>query len=1091
MGENDFAVAWTPDGREIVFETTRDEENVSRLYKISAENPTLAEPLPLPQASFGSFSPDGKSIAYNPRQHFGEWRYYRGGLAAPIWIADLQTGALEKLSSQNQNDRYPMWLGDKLYFVSDSSGIFNLFVQDRKNKQTKQLTRFDGQGIRFAAAASDAIVFVQNGRLHLFDPTKNQAQEVKISVTPDTSELRPRTIQAMRFLESILPSNNNKFSIGARGEVLIFDAATNESRNLTNTSGAAERYPAISPDGKSVAYFSDETGEYTLHVRSLENDSIRKIAIEPKPSFYRELVWSPDSKKIAVSDRRLSLWLIDLEKNASVKIDTSVYSAQDTWNPSFSPDSRFLTYAKCLQNRAGTVFIRDLTSGKSVQVTDGITHTELPVFDANGKYLYFVSSPNAGTSEFEWGVLNGVLARPLVTRRVHAVLLAKDSLSPLLPGGQPNPEARTNERIQQVRIDFDDLSRRFINLPLPQLDYVSLAAGEPGKLFVANLKGGDAPATFSGQKQKVVLFDWSKSNKTDTILEEIDQFDVTSDGKQIMFSKGRDWFLTSAETAPKPDEGRLNLSRMEIRVEPAAEWRQMFHESMRIMRDWFYDPNHHGQNLIELERHYAAYLPTTTRRTDLNRLMQSMLGHVSVSHLGVGGGDAPPPAGAALGRVGLLGADFVVENGRFRFKKIYRSTAYSAANGAFSAPLDQPGVDIRENDYLLEVNGTRTDSAKNILTYFENTIGKPTKLTVSGNLDGSSPRSYTVYPAAGENRLRRANWAENNRRRVEQLSGGRLGYIFIEGYDPDGIANAIRGLTGYADKAGIIIDQRYNGGGITPDYLIEWLSRKPLYYYMFRGGDDIATPVNPAPPVKVMIINEYNGSAAETGAFMFKLGKVGSLVGKRTSGAGIGPYFFTPRLIDGGRVQLPNRAAYNPNGSSWGIENEGVAPDFDVEITPQDLMAGRDSQLEKAVEVAMAQIAKNPIVKPKRPVFPVHPGKLETIGGALILPDPGSAFPVTEAKNVAVPAVTNGRFAAFIGEYDTQGGVLMVKQEGDKLFADAGGQRMELVPENQADKFTAQPVGAGVTFIRDTGGKVTEVVVIMGGGREMKGRKIN
>jgi tricorn protease len=307
--------------------------------------------------------------------------------------------------------------------------------------------------------------------------------------------------------------------------------------------------------------------------------------------------------------------------------------------------------------------------------------------------------------------------------------------------------------------------------------------------------------------------------------------------------------------------------------------------------------------------------------------------------------------------------------------------------------LDQPGLDVREGDYLIQVNGQPVEADKNVLSYFDNTVGRATRITVSANADGSNARTYTIFPAAGENRLRRANWAEQNRKLVEKLSGGRIGYIFIEGYGGDGIMNAIRGLTGYADKQGVIIDQRFNGGGITPDYLIEWMRRKPLYYYMFRGGDDIPTPVNPAPPVKVMIINELNGSAAETGAFMFKLAKVGLTVGKRTFGGGIGPYYFTPALIDGGSIRLPNRAAYDPSGTTWGIENIGVAPDFDVEITPADVIAGRDPQLEKAIQVALEEISKNPPIAPRRPAFPVHPGGQKKDSSVSSLPAPGSAYP--------------------------------------------------------------------------------------------------
>ena len=1096
MPEDDLVSTWSPDGREIIFETTRDEETLTRLYRTSAERLALATPLPLHQSYSGSMSPDGTRIVYNPRTGTSDWRYYRGGFVGQLWIADLKNGSLEKLSNGTHNDRSAVWVQDKIYFISDRTGIFNLYAYDTKSKKTQQLTKFAGLGVRTLSATADAAVYVQAGRLHLFDLSTNSDRLINVSVTPDTSELAPRNASAIRFAELFFPSpTGDRICFGARGEVLIFDPATGSYKNLTNTPGIAERYPVISPDNKSVAYFSDESGEYALHVRSLENDSVKKIQIEQKPSFYRGLVWSPDSRKVAFDDRRLNLWLVDVTDNSTIKIDTSSYSAQESWAPNFSHDSRFLAYSKRLKNRAGTVFIYDIAQKKAFQITDGITHAETPVFDANGKYLYFVSSLNAGTSEFSWGVLNGVFANPLVVRRVHAVVLSKDQPSPLLPNGQPNPDAKISEVVPQVKIDFEGLQTRFINLPLPQRDYSQLVVGQPGKLLFAIAEWSAAPGDFAGQTQSqaVYSFDISTGGQMKKIVDQINEVDITRDGKKILYHKGRDYFLTSAEAPVKPDEGRQDFSKMEVRVVPAEEWRQMFHESMRIMRDWFYDPNHHGQNLVSLENEYAAYLPTIVRRSDLNRLMQQMLGSVSVSHLGVGGGDAAPPAGNG-NRIGLLGADYEIANGRYRFKKIYRSMPYSSVAGSFSAPLGQVGVDVREGDYLIQVNGQDVESEKNVLSYFDSTVGRPTKITVSANPDGSFSRTYTVFPALGENRLRRANWAEENRKLVEKLSGGRLGYIFIEGYGGEGIMNAIRGLTGYADKQGLIIDQRFNGGGITPDYLIEWMQRKPLYYYMFRGGDDIATPVNPAPPVKVMIINELNGSAAETGAFMFKLAKVGPIVGKRTFGGGIGPYYFTPTLIDGGRVQLPNRAAYDPSGTTWGIENIGVAPDFDVEITPADVIAGRDPQLEKAIEVALAQISKTQSIAPKRPPFPIHPGEQReapSVGPSVSsLPQVGSEFPPPAPKLGPTPPANN-KFAAFVGTYDggTMGN-LVVRQEGEKLFAlDPGGQRIELVPEASADKFIAQPVGATVTFERDSAGKVTGIVVALANGNVIRGKK--
>jgi tricorn protease len=389
------------------------------------------------------------------------------------------------------------------------------------------------------------------------------------------------------------------------------------------------------------------------------------------------------------------------------------------------------------------------------------------------------------------------------------------------------------------------------------------------------------------------------------------------------------------------------------------------------MRDWFYDPNHHGLDLAELEKHYAEYLPSVTRREDLNQLIRRALGHVSVSHFGVGGGDTPPPAGPPA-RVALLGADLEIANDRYRFKRIYRAATYSDPIGPAQAPLDRPGVSVKEGEFLLAVDGQEVTAAKSVYSYFENKGPGEIKITVGPSPSaGEGARTLSVYPTGNDASLRLANQAVENRRRVEEASGGKLGYIYVANWGGNTI-DAIRGLAGYGDRAGVIIDQRYNGGGITPDYVIEWLKRKPLYYYTFREGDDIATPVNPGPAVKVLIAHEQNGSAAETFAFMYKLGKVGPIVGRRTAGAGIGPYVYTPGFIDGGRIQLPNRAAYQPDGLSWGVENIGVSPDYEVENLPQDRIKGRDAQLEKAIQVAMDELKKTAPALPKKPKYPIH-----------------------------------------------------------------------------------------------------------------------
>lgn len=967
---NEYPLAWSPDGTKILFRGS--ESGAPRLYTIRLDQAHPVE-LPFSEALEGAFAANGKRIAVAPNSGIGDWRFYRGGGFGRIWIANTASWDIENISPGPYNDEFPVWIGDVLYFISDRSGIFNLFSYNPNNKKTAQLTAFEKYGIRFLTASAGEIAFVRDGRIHLYDIATAKDSIIRVVLNGAASELAPRVGTAARAIESVsLNVSGDQVVVGARGDVFIIDQSTGAATNLTNTSGIAERYPAFSPDGRSVAYFSDQSGEYQLHIRSVKSDGPPKaISIEPKPSFYRELTWSPDGTKLAFSDKRLSLWIADVAASTAARIDSSTYSYQEEWYPRWSPDGKWLTYAKHLRNRIRTVFVYDVTSRKAIQITDGLTHSEQPCFDASGDYLYFVSSPNAGTTEFGWGVLNGVLARPLVTRRLHAALLRPDAEAPLLPNGQPNPRAKL-EQSTSVSIDFENIGRRIIDLPTPARDFGSLAPGRPGTLFVVVNEWPVLPSPLAGGPQQVAyVLDLAKAPRLEKLVETVSAFEPSLDGARLLYLKRGSWYVVPSGTPAANDQGKLDFNKLEVRIEPSAEWRQIYHEAWRIMRDWFYDPSYHGLDLRELEAHYAEYLPTITRRSDLNALLNRALGHVSVSHFGVGGGDLPPQPGATV-RVGLLGADYEVDSGRYRFKKIYRAATYNSPVGSVEAPLDRPGVSVRQGEYLIAVDDNQVTADKSIYSFFEGKGPGAVKLVVGPSPDGNNSRTITVYPTGNESALRLANWAERNRRTVDEASSHQLGYIYCENYG-GGIQDFIRGLTGYSDRAGIIIDQRFNGGGITPDYLIEWLLRRPVYYYTFREGDDIATPVNPGPATRVLIVNEQNFSAAETFAFMYKLARVGPIVGRRTGGGGIGPYVFTPQLLDGGRVRLPNRAAYNPDGSSWGVENAGVNPDYDVEITPHDVLNGRDPQLERAIEVALEEIKKNKPFQPVKPKYPIHP----------------------------------------------------------------------------------------------------------------------
>ncbi|HWP43588.1 MAG TPA: S41 family peptidase, partial [Blastocatellia bacterium] len=946
-----------------------------RLYTMPVDG-VFPAMLPLPEAHNGSLSPDGGSIAYTPYDYFSaDWRFYRGGMLSRLQIARLSDGEVESLTEGEHNDKNPMWVGDKIYFISDRTATFNLYAYDTKTRQTKQLTSFDGYGIRWASAGSDAICFWRDGRIYLFDLKTNQARPVDIRVSADASQLRPRKVNASRWIESAsLSWEGDRIIFSARGEVLVFDPSRGESRNLTGTPGAADRYAAMSPDGRFVAYFSDESGEYRLHIRQTSGEGpIKKISIEPNPSFYRELSWSPDSRRLTFSDKRLAIWCADVERGAARRIDQSTYSDQDRYNPAWSPDGRWLAYSKAHRNRQRTLYIYDAESGRSHQVTDGAVHAEYPVFDRNGKYLYFTASGNAGASEFGWGVLSGVMARPLVTRTLHAIVLKDGEPSPLLSNGQPNAEAKPAEVSRQVHIDFENIERRIITMPLAPRDYAELAAGRPGELYALVTGWPEAPGVWGSRTtQTLYRLDLSNPRNLEKIVEGINGFVLSGDSSKLLYRKGQAFALVEAGKAPSAEEERLDLKALEVTADPAAEWKQIYREAWRIMRDYFYDPNHHGQNIAELERHYGEYLPGITRRSDLNLLINLALGHISISHMGAGGGDSPlsPPV---TGRVGVLGAEYRIDRGRYRIARVHRSGHFTSSNSLLRAPLDQPGMNVKDGEYLLAIDGQEITADKNIYSYFEGKAGQSVKLTIGPEPRMEGARTITVVASIGEQGLMRDNWAQRNRRRVEELSGGKLGYIYVPSFGGTGLEDFLRGIYGYRDnKQGLIIDQRYNTGGTTSDYIIEMLKREPIYYYAFRDGDDIATPVNPVPGPKVLIINERDASAAETFPFMFKLGRVGTIVGKRTFGAGIGPYTFTPSFLDGGRLQMPNRAAYNPVKGSWDVENFGVTPDIEVEITPKDFRAGRDPQLEKAVEVALKQLEKAQPPARLRPKYPIH-----------------------------------------------------------------------------------------------------------------------
>lgn len=967
---NDIVVGWHPDGKHILYRSNAS--GVPKLYSLAVDG-VLPTELPFDRALTGSYSPDGNRLAFNPNLSLSDWRYYRGGYQGQIWLTDVKTGVTERVPQLDFNNDMPVWLGNTIYFLSDRTGVHNLFAFDVKTRRTTQLTTFEQFGIQTLGQGPQSLVFVRDGQLYLFEVNQPGPVPVPVSLTVSVPERLPRTVDASPLIDSVVfGMSGDSLAVGARGEIFLVEPATGKKTNLTQTSGVAERWPVLSPDGKWVAYFSDESGEYQLCVKTTSGSGIvKRLAIEAKPSFYRELLWSPDGKKLVFCDRRLGIWLAEPDQEKVSRIDTTPYSYQIDWHFNWSPDGRWLAYSKSLASRIRTIFVYDTHHRQLHQMTSGKIWAEFPCFDAGGKYLYFVSSPNAALSGYGWGVLNGVMARPGITRRLHLVSLRESDPLPFLPDGKPNPAAKADEILTSTTIDFANLATRMVNVPIPEQDFAQLLPGKPGVVFALTNEWPSPPVFTARPRRTLSQWNLTSASKFEKIAENTPLATVSGDGTTLFYQADRDWILVPTLNAPSAEKKKLDLSKLELNLDPSAEWKQLYRESWHIMRDWFYDPNFHGQDLAFLERHYAAYLPNITRRADLNTLLNRMLGHVSVSHLVVDGGDVPPPVGQPS-RGGLLGADFEIAEGKYRFKRILRTSTLEDPLGLVPAPLDRPDARVADGSFVLAIDGKPVEISKPIDLYLEGKANRPVQLTVASDASGRNSQTLTVYPLTNEATLRAANQVKAFQQRVDEASQGQLGYVYVANYGA-ATMDAIRGLLGNSQRKGVIIDQRYNGGGITPDFLIEWLQRKPLYFYTFREGDDIATPVNPGPQVKVLMTNELNGSAAETFAFMFKLAKLGPIVGKRTFGGGIGPYFPTPDLLDGGFVQLPNRAAYQSDGTSWGIENIGVSPTIEVDILPADVLAGRDPQLEKAIEAALAELKKTKAPVVRKPKYPVHP----------------------------------------------------------------------------------------------------------------------
>jgi tricorn protease len=1024
----DRVVGWSRDGKKILFASMRNSSDYSQLYSVSREGGFPTE-LPLPIAAEGSYSPDGKYLAYVPLDHaFEIWKRYRGGRTSPIWVAKLFDSSITPIPRDNSNDFNPMWVGDLVFFLSDRSGTISLFSYDTKSKSVKLALKNDGLDFKSASAGSDAIVIEQFGAIWLYELRSGAAHKVDIRISGDLPHLRPRFINlAGRIVNADISPSGLRAVFEARGEILTVPAEKGNIRNLTNSPEAHERYPSWSPDGTRIACFSDQSGEVALYIRNQNGrGKTERIDLGNPPSYFFYPTWSPDSKKIAYADKRLNLWYVDLENKKPVKVSQDRFTGgEQIYRAAWSPDSKWLAYTQQGLSHMRSVLLYSLESRQSRAVTDGMSDSSSPVFDRSGKYLYLLSSTDAGPR------MDGSMHsfnRP-VTSSIYVVVLRKDLPSPLAPEsdeeGQAKPEAEKAEAgkainaksdagksasqkkgkskaIEPVKVDFERIGQRILALPVPARNYTEIIPGKEGVLFLVE---GPLVESLTGPSNLTASRFDLQTRKADKLLENIRALHVSANGDKVLYRQEgptqatgttpapQKWVIAPVPAPPGPggsesggSSGRtgalagaktLNLDTMEVRVDPMTDWKELYREAFRIERDFFYDSGFHGLDLAATERKYAAYLPGLASRDDLNYLFMEAMSELTVGHLFVNGGDGPEIKRVP---VGLLGADYRIENGRYRFAKVYHGENW---NPQLHAPLTQPGVNVVEGEYLLAVNGRELRGSDEVYSFFEQTAGKSVLLRVGPNADGSGSREVTVVPLGSESNLRLLAWVEGNRRKVDQLSHGKLAYIYLPDTARGGYTYFNRYFFAQAGKQGAVVDERFNHGGTNTDYILDYLKRKLMNYRSTRDGEDMTTPVSLIQGPKAMIINEYAGSGGDAMPWHFRQAKIGVLVGKRTWGGLVGFYGPFESLMDGGVVTAPSRGFWTPN-NKWEVENQGVAPDIEVELDPKAMREGHDLQLEKTVEILLANLEKNPVPVHKKPP---HPNYHRTSGPPAAHPD--------------------------------------------------------------------------------------------------------
>jgi len=974
---------------EVYFTTTREFQYSlsSRLYKTST-NSAVDIPLMMPEAFQGSPSADGRYWAYIKNSDPTErdrvaFKRYRGGGMVSIWVFDTQTKNVEVIPGDRCNDVKPVWLGSKVYFLSDRDKVVNVFSYDTHSKKVEKLTNFKDYDVRTLQGRGNEIVFEQAGRIHLLETGSKKVNTLKIAIAADPMYKRSKYVQVRDDIREFnISPTGQRVLFQSRGEVVSVPKEKGEARNISNAPGSHEKFPAWSPNGKWISYLSDANGKYQLVLRD------QKAVEEPtyidlgKDIFYFEPVWSPDSKKLVYCDAHLNLFYVDIDSKKVVAVDSDNLASQtgrtrNNFSPSWSFDSEWLAYEKTLSNGLSAVFMYNLNTKVAQQVTDGMSYAGQPTFSRDGKYLFFTASTNVGLSNS--GLHMSAYDRNPVFN-VYAFILSKKTPTIFKTESdeeaikedkkeekkeEPKTEEKNNDKksetkkpetpakpaVKKLEVDFDNINRRIIALPL-QPGYYTLDGNVENMLIYR--RGGIIGA-----------YDLEKAEDK-TLVENGGPFVISADGKKMLYRSGRDYYIATAGQKPAPNSGKVNIDNIQIEVDPAAEWKQIFNEVWAMQKEYFYVENMHGADWKAVKGKYEKFVPYVNHRSDLGYLLNEMMGELVVGHAYIYPGDQPSSPSVSTG---TLGADLEYVNGVYKINKIFSTLEW---NPSFKAPLATPGLNIEEGQYIVAVNGVKLSPEVNLYKLLENKVDKQVVLKINSkpSLDGA--REVVVKPISfgQEIELRQTDRIEANRKKVDQLSNGQIAYVYMPNTGREGYTNFNRYYFSQMDKKALLLDERNNGGGSVADYVIDLLSRDLIAGWGIRDGKSFTTPGNGIYGPKAMIINENAGSGGDMMPYMFRYKGLGKLVGRTTMGilVGISGY---PSLLDGGSITSPNFGVFDLKGN-YIIENEGVAPDIFVEQMPKDLLEGRDPQLERTVQLLLEEMKTYPYKEIKKPADPIR-----------------------------------------------------------------------------------------------------------------------